>query len=322
MQSRSTLVVALLTLLACGRSPEAGHRVPAQSVGPATLAGCVTDRSPGDHVYSCGGLRVDVRVPVSCPPSGCGLILLVHGDTGTGLLEDAHVRMRDIGGKAGYLVAAPTGPPFGARMPGSTWSTENDATVVAIVRSVIDTFEVDRRRVHVTGFSRGGFVTWRLLCGHSDLFASAAPAAAGSGRGQGETTCFSDGRNPDRNVPVLFLMGRTDLAVDYRTMVSIRDAVIARYNATGPILIAGDAHYRHERWAGRDGGVIETFDHAYETSREGPWADERGHCVPGSLFSPTAPRYAVPCTPPNAFVWGEEVLRFFQAHAMTLAMDK
>ena len=39
-----------------------------------------------------------------------------------------------------------------------------------------------------------------------------------------------------------------------------------------------------------------------------------GHCIPGSTVDPQAPRYAVACEPPNAFVWGEEVMAFFQAH--------
>ena len=60
--------------------------------------------------------------------------------------------------------------------------------------------------------------------------------------------------------------------------------------------------------------IIETFDHAYETVSDGPFADARGHCIPGSTTDPYAPQYAVPCRLPNAFVWGEAVLRFFMAH--------
>lgn len=52
--------------------------------GPPTPQGCVTDVSAGDHVYTCNGLKVDARIPAACEAPGCGLILELHGDTGTG----------------------------------------------------------------------------------------------------------------------------------------------------------------------------------------------------------------------------------------------
>jgi poly(3-hydroxybutyrate) depolymerase len=197
---------------------------------------------------------------------------------------------------------------------GSTWRRENDETLVAIVRATANVFRADPRRIHVTGFSRGGFVTWRLLCDYADLFASAAPAAAGTGAGDGETTCFSGRRVPSRDVPILFLMGRHDQAVRYSTMVDIRDAALRRYGLSKPAVIASDASYAHTRWTGKNGVVVETLEHSYETNPGGPWGSERGHCIPGSTFSPTAPRYALPCVGPNAFNWGEEVVRFFERH--------
>ncbi len=267
------------------------------------------DQAPGDHTYRCGGLQVDARVPAACARPGCGLILELHGDTGTGLLEDAHVKLRDLGAQAGYIVLAPTGPALPAGQPGSTWSSANDAALVDIVRQFAEVFHVDAKRIHITGFSRGGFSTWRLLCDHADLFASAAPGAAGSG-------CFALGRAPSRKVPIILLMGRTDAQVTYQSMAQIRDAAIANYGAKGPQVLAHDANYTHNRWSSADGGVVETLDHAYTTVPDGPWGFARGHCIPGSMADPRAAQYALPCKPPNAFVWGEEVVRFFQAHPM------
>src|SRR4051812_14740903 len=79
---------------------------------PPTPAGCITDVSTGDHTFTCGGLQVDARIPAQCQAPGCGLILVLHGDTGTGLLMDAHVKMRDLGQQHGYIVVAPSGPPW------------------------------------------------------------------------------------------------------------------------------------------------------------------------------------------------------------------
>lgn len=312
---RLVLLIGLV-LAACGGNGGVADddldAAPGVDAPPPVPAGCITEVTPGDHVYSCGGLAVDIRIPAACQAPGCGVILVLHGDTGNGLLMDGHVQLRERGAQAGYIVVAPTGPPFGAGFPGSTWERENDATLVSIVEQVRDVFRADPAKLHVTGFSRGAFVTWRLLCDHSELFASAAPAGAGNGTNFGEATCFTPGRTPARKLPILFLMGRTDTSVGYATLTQIRDAAIADYAAAGPTNLAGDADYRHDRWTGAS--VIETFDHAYETVGDGPFASARGHCIPGSTTDPYAPQYAIPCVLPNAFIWGEQVLAFFVAH--------
>jgi len=310
-------LVVLAMLVACGASHPAGggdaRSVDAIDASPPVAAGCITDTSAGDHTYSCDGLQVDVRIPAACEAPGCGLILELHGDTGTGLLMDAHTNLRALGEQYGYVVAAPTGPPWPGG-PGSTWSSANDAMLVDITQQLASVYRVDPKKVHVTGFSRGGFVTWRLLCDHADLYASAAPGGAGDGTNFDETTCFAGGRAPSRPLPILFLMGRTDAAVGYPSMMSIRDAAIAQYAATGPTVLDQDPDYTHDQWMGS--GVIETYDHAYHTVADGPWGSAMGHCIPGSTMDPYAPQYAIPCQLPDAFVWGEQVMSFFRAHPM------
>jgi poly(3-hydroxybutyrate) depolymerase len=266
---------------------------------------CVVPASAGEHRFSCSGLLVDAHVPRTCPATGCGLILEIHGDTGTGLLEDAHLDLRWRGDQAGYAVMAPT-------HPRRTWSLANDSALVNLTLRAIKAWQVDRARVHVTGFSRGGYVTWRLLCDHADLFASAAPAAAGAG----DQSCFTEGRVPSRPVPILFLMGRTDHQVDYAAMAEIRDAAIAAYQAGPPRVLDSGSGFIHTRWEISDGGAIETFDHRYETAKNGPWSSALGHCIPGSHVDPHAHEYAFACQPPNGFVWGEEVIKFFRANPM------
>lgn len=278
---------------------------------PPEPSGCIDDVTPGDHVYTCEGLRVDARVPAACEQPGCGLILELHGDTGTGLLMDGHTNLRDLGEQNGYIVFVPTGPPFGRGQPGSTWTTDEDAKLVKMTRLFASVFRVNEKKVHVTGFSRGGYMTWRLLCDASDLFASAAPGAAG--KDTTEVTCFENGRKPARPMSILMLMGRTDASVPYSTMVAIRDAAITEYGATGPVVVESDATYKHNRWSAPSGLVVDSFDHTYETVSDGPWATAKGHCVPGSTTDPYAQQYAVPCKPPNSFVWGEEVMKFFLA---------
>ncbi len=312
------LLVALI-VAACGSSSSTPGDGTTGDTGPDATppmpSGCITDVATGDHTFTCGGLQVDARIPAACQAPGCGLVLVLRGDTGTGLLMDGHIKMRELGDQYGYVVIAPTGPPFGGSLPGSTWHSTNDATLVQMVSDFASVFRVDPKKIHVTGFSRGGFVTWRMICDHSDLFASAAPAGAGFGSGFGEQTCFTTGRAPARKIPIIFMLGRTDASVGYSTMTGIRDAAIANYGATGPATQMMDANYRHDRWTAAD-TVIETFDHGYETVSDGPWANAQGHCIAGSTTDPYAPQYAIPCKLPNAFVWGDEVMTFFRAHPM------
>ena len=302
---RDVRKVAVLAMCIAAGVAHTGHATPQQSPD------CVAPGATGDHAYTCRGLRVDARIPASCPAAGCGLILQIHGDTGTGLLEDGHTELGRRGADAGFIVISPTGSSSGA-----AWSKADDARLFGIAQDFMTALKVDATRVHVTGFSRGGFVTWRFVCDHSDVFASAAPAGASDGSDRGETTCFTPGHTPSRKMPLLLLIGKTDAAVFYRLIAAIRDRAIADYGVKGPRVISSDAGYAHSQWTNANGALIEAFEHTYETRQPGPWDRARGHCFPGSTTDPLAPRYAFGCRPPTSFVWGEEVVKFFVAHPM------
>src|SRR6185295_19597686 len=74
--------------------------------------GCITDVSPGVHTFTCDGLRTDVSIPEICEAPGCGLVLELHGDTGTGRLIDANTNLMALGAARDFIVVAPTGPPL------------------------------------------------------------------------------------------------------------------------------------------------------------------------------------------------------------------
>lgn len=309
----------LVFLAACGSDSavgDAGDALVDARVDAAApvAAGCITEITSGDHTFTCGGLRVDMRIPEICEAPGCGLILELHGDTGSGLLMDGHTNLRALGEQHGYIVIAPSGPPWPGG-PGSTWHASNDPTLIDLTTQVRDVFRVDPTKIHVTGFSRGSFVTWRLLCDHADLFASAAPGGGGDGTDFGEATCFSNNRKPSRNLPILFLMGQKDASVGYDSLVQIRDAAVAAYQLASKTTPDSDTTYHHDRWSGSSvSTVIETFDHGYSTDPNGPFGSAQGHCIPGSTSDPNAAQYAIPCKGPNSFVWGEQVMQFFLAH--------
>jgi poly(3-hydroxybutyrate) depolymerase len=91
MRRRLAAAAAALAVipLACG-----GGETSAPAPG-----GCITDVSRGAHTFTCEGLRTDAFVPESCRRPGCGIVLELHGDTGSGLLIDANTNLMALGAR-------------------------------------------------------------------------------------------------------------------------------------------------------------------------------------------------------------------------------
>ena len=56
-----------------------------------------------------------------------------------------------------------------------------EKAVMALLQSTLDDYAIDRRRILVTGFSRGGRGTWFMASRHADLFTAAIPMAGSTG---------------------------------------------------------------------------------------------------------------------------------------------
>lgn len=87
----------------------------------------------------------------------------------------------------------------------------------ALVPAVDAVVAVDRSRVYSTGFSNGGFMSYRLGCEASDIFAAVAPVSAVLANkpnlGMGSTQTWSC--QPARPVPMLHIHGTKDELVTY-----------------------------------------------------------------------------------------------------------
>lgn len=274
--------------------------------------GCVDDASSGHHLYQCDGFAFDVEIPEACLGRACGLIFDVHGFSMSATMEDASTELRRRGREAGYVVVQPSANPA---PPLSSWDDggADDDAVFAMLERTARVWHTDPKRVHFTGFSQGGGMTWRMLCNHADVFASVAPAALGAG-------CdFSAGHTPSREVPVLYMHGKNDGLVPYEaTAIPQRDAVIAGWGMGAGTQIAGDATFTRTRYTSPSGNVFEFLDHTYEVPDKCLILDIKGHCFPGSTDPGGAKGQACSfaCPPPSSFVWGEEMMQFFIDHPM------
>jgi pimeloyl-ACP methyl ester carboxylesterase len=271
----------------------------------AAPQGCIDDVSVGHHVYTCSGIKMDVEIPPECAaPRACGLVVDSHGLTMDAQMEDDNTNMRALGIKYGFIVVQPNANPA---PPFSSWTaTTDDPVLFAFISTAISALAVDPGRIHMTGFSDGGEATWRFLCAHADLFASVAAAA-------GQGCAFTGADTPSREIPVLYMHGTRDALVDFQSVaIPLRDAVVAGWSMGTPTTVAQGSGYVRTQWTSANGTVFEFLQHDYAAAE----TILGGHCFPGSTDpgNQTGQLFSLACVAPNAFTWGEEVMKFFVAH--------
>lgn len=268
---------------------------------------CITVTDAGHHQFECDDLVFDVNVPAACVDGPCGMIVDVHGLTMSAQMEDANTNLAALGERHGYIVVQPNANPA---PPGSNWMPAvDDDKVFAFMQRVATVWPVDPDRWHFTGFSQGGFMSWRFACDHSDVLASVAPAAA-CGAGFDDCT-FADGDAPAEPLDILFLHGTDDALVSYDCVQPRLDAVVAHFGLGEEPTIEYEDGYRRVRYEG-DEMVLEHLAHDLSAQS----VVIRGHCYPGSDDPGDAPGqlFSFACVEPTDLHWGEAVIAFFQAH--------
>lgn len=270
---------------------------------------CITDVSAKpDHVYQCSGLAWNASVPAECLGKACGLIFDVHGFTMSGQMENANTKLAELGAAAGYIVVQPNADPA---PPAASWTAaDDDPKVIDFIQRMMTAFHTDPKRLHFTGFSQGGDMSWRFLCDHADIIASAAPAAFGHSAGE---KCFSKGQAPSREIPILYMHGTTDNLVPFASAEAARDAVISVWGLAQDSVVESDEDHVWTRYTNATGAVFEFLQHDYTGA-----ALLGSHCYPGSTDPSGAPGqlFSFKCDQAAAFNWGEVALAFFQAHPL------
>jgi pimeloyl-ACP methyl ester carboxylesterase len=239
---------------------------------------CITDVTAGDHRFSCGDITYLVMVDEICTRLACGLIFDIHGANMSAAIMRDNTELHELAPSRGYLVVHPSASPDG---PG-TWSfAESPPAMKDFMTRMIDAFDVDESRIHVTGFSMGAAMTFAFLCNYNDMLASAA-VVTGSSADQvmtpdGSRKCIDalDEQWLPR-VPILFLNGIHDPALTEAAAQARTDGIVSRLQLSGGEIIAGDEHYTRRHWAGSGGMAFDFIEHDYAAA--GRLA---GHCMPG-----------------------------------------
>jgi poly(3-hydroxybutyrate) depolymerase len=280
---------------------------------------CFPSPHAGHSVYPCMGIDFDVEVPAACIGGGCGVILDVHGLTMSADMEDANTELRARGGAAGFIVIQPSANP--APPQASFDPATDDAKLWDFLTRARAVYQIDPKRVHMTGFSQGGFMTWRFLCAHSDVFASVAPGAGASNCAPSFTpSCsFTGSEVPSHQVSVLYMHGTQDTNyVPFSCAQPQVDAMVTAWGLTANGVVASSPTYRRSRWSNAT-TVVELLAHDYSTQAQIPFVSQTkllGHCYPGSTDPGNQPGqlFSFKCEQPASFTWGTELVAFFQAH--------
>ncbi|MBX7083946.1 MAG: hypothetical protein K1X88_32360 [Nannocystaceae bacterium] len=270
---------------------------------------CITDVSAGHHVFECDGITYDVEVPQACLAAPCGMVVDVHGLTMSAQMQDANTNMRALGQRFGYIVVQPNANPA---PPAASWNPAvDDDKIFDFMQRVAAAWDVDADRWHFTGFSQGGYMSWRFACAHADVLASVAPGAA-CGQDAVYPDCqFTAERAPSEPLDIIYLHGTQDALVGIACAQPRIDAVVEHFGLGAAESVESDDTHRWVRHSS-DAMVLEYVEHDYEAAS----SIIRGHCYPGSSDPGGAPGqlFSFACEGTSAFVWGEVVMQFFIDH--------
>ncbi|MCC6621613.1 MAG: hypothetical protein IT385_10190 [Deltaproteobacteria bacterium] len=153
------------------------------------------------------------------PARAWPLVLLLHGYSASGELQDLYLGFSPVAAQQGFITIVPDGTtsPAGLRFWNTTpgwccdfWDTGVDDAgyLVGLVAEAKRRWHVDPGRVYAFGHSNGGFMAHKLACAHAEVF-SAIGSLAGSLPKAG-ADC-----EPARPVSVLAVHGTLDATIVY-----------------------------------------------------------------------------------------------------------
>lgn len=158
------------------------------------------------------------------------LVIAMHGGFGSGLQLEAQSGLTAKAEAEGFAVVYPDGHPSPINI--RTWNAggccgyamNNNIDDVGFINALLDTliatYVIDTQRIHATGMSNGGYMSYRLACELSDRIAAIAPVSASM------TIAVCE---PARPVPVLAMHSYLDTSVPY--LGGVGDGVSDHYNS-------------------------------------------------------------------------------------------
>ncbi len=181
-------------------------------VGGGTAAACTATMFGDDR-------PVTLHVPkaYSCD-KGAPLVIMLHGYSASGSLEELYLKITAESEKRGFLYAHPDGTKDS--MGNQFWNAtdaccnfnastiDDSAYITKIITDVQAAYKVDPKRIYLVGHSNGAFMSYRMACEHGDLIAGVASLAGAMYTDV--TKCAA--ANP---VSLLEIHGTADMTISY-----------------------------------------------------------------------------------------------------------
>jgi hypothetical protein len=269
-----------------------------------TFDDCITGIEAGEQTYVCGALNFLVQVDPRCMRAGCGLIVDAHASAMSARQMRDATGLHVIAASAGYLIVHPS--PAQVDSPG-TWDSDQYPQVLDFMLRMQRVFQVDDKRVHVSGFGAGADLALWFACSHPELLSSVASISSV----EPSAECFTRAWQPQ--VPLLYAHGALDAVSPIEPARMMVDSIVAQLELTGGEQVAGDALFLHRHWSASSGMALEFIEHQYTRAIVG------GFCIPGAMDTvidaPGTVAIGFGCTTPvSGASWGQAMLDWFVAH--------
>ena len=159
-----------------------------------------------------GGTRnYRVHLPSGYDPAeSYPFVYNLHGYTSNASEQEFYTQMNSTSDANGFIVCHPDGlqNSWNVGFAGTSGADDVDF-LVTLIDSLAEMYSIDRDRLYSTGMSNGGFMSYKLACEASDVFAAVA-SVTGSMVPTAPAQC-----NPDRILPVMQIHGTADATVQY-----------------------------------------------------------------------------------------------------------
>ncbi|MFT7673987.1 MAG: polyhydroxybutyrate depolymerase [Gammaproteobacteria bacterium] len=148
------------------------------------------------------------------------LLMVLHGRNGNAKRISESTGFSKRADQHGFIAVYPTGTNqqwnYLYGIPGAPDGSDDPGFLLALTDAVINTYNVDRKRLYVTGISNGGFMAQRLACDQSDQYSGFASVAAGA------YAVLSGNCNRSAPINALYIHGTEDRLVPWEGL-GIRD---------------------------------------------------------------------------------------------------
>jgi len=180
------IVFATALLTGCG-SDDSSAGTDTTSSGSGGSGGAAPEPTPTQLEFG-GDRSVTLHVPPDYDhAAGAPLLILLHGYTASGTVQDLYWGLKAHALERGFLYAFPDGTvdAGGNRFWNATngccdfgnTGVDDSGYLRGLVDEISGVYNVDSKRIYFSGHSNGSFMSFRMACDHADIVAGIAGLA-------------------------------------------------------------------------------------------------------------------------------------------------